>query len=362
MATAFTLLGVLILSAAIFYGNQARHHVGANYTSMVADVVRAQEDPVKLRLALDSLLEHPEAIHIQQLNQLLWLIPQRMEGIRHLVWQSELSVDAYRPLLEELAYVEALLPLFEDRVASVLSDEAEHERLNVLGLEIEESLAWSYSELNELLHTAAADQRRMMEWLSMAVIVLVVLVMMVISGLMLAVLHIHQQREATHQQSLTDALTGLFNRHKLYGVMTQEFERHKRTDNPLSLLLIDLDYFKRINDDYGHPAGDAILKAFADQLRGLVRVTDYPVRMGGEEFAVLMPDTGLSGAIDLAERIRLATEVLELPGKASGHCLTASIGVATVGEGIEDFDQLYSRADQMLYQAKSRGRNRTVAD
>lgn len=362
MASAFVILSILILWLAVFYGNQARHHVGANYTSMVADVVRAQEDPVKLRLALDSLLEHPDSIHIQQINQLVWLIPQRMESIRHLVRQSELSADAYRPLLEEMAYVQTLLPEFEDRMASVLADELEHEVLNVLGLEIEESLAWAYSELNELVHKAAADQRLMMERLSMAIIGLIVLIMMIIGGLMLAVLHIHQQRDANQQQSLTDALTGLYNRRKLYDVTIREFERYRRTANPLSLALIDLDYFKRINDDYGHPAGDAVLKVFAHRLLDLVRVTDYAVRMGGEEFAVLMPDTDLSGAIDLAERIRRTTEVLELPGEASGHVMTASVGVATVGPGIEDFDQLYSQADQRLYQAKSRGRNCTVAE
>lgn len=362
MLLLFVLFGVAILFAAIFYGSQARQHVGADYTAMVADVVRAQEDPVKLRLALDGFLDSREALHLQQINQLLWLIPQRMDGIRHLLRQSELPRGEYRPVLDELAHVEGLLPDFEQRVEDAIEGQGDAEPINVMGMEIEESLAWGYSELNELLHAAAAEQRQKMQWLSMAVVVLVVLVLLVIGSLMVALLRIHQHRELLHHQNQTDALTGLFNRRKLYEVADREFARHKRSGNPLSLVLIDLDHFKHINDRFGHPTGDAVLIAFARTVADEVREMDYAVRMGGEEFAILMPDTDQAGALQLAERLRVATQALELPGAARGHAMTASFGIATADEGIDAFDQLYPRADTLLYLAKSRGRNRCEGD
>ena len=159
--------------------------------------------------------------------------------------------------------------------------------------------------------------------------------------------------------ALTDSLTGLHNRRYFLELLQAECKRSARHGNPLSLLMIDLDHFKRINDEFGHPMGDKALKAFAQTLRQAVRAEDLSGRLGGEEFGVILPETGLDQALVLAERIRLATAALRLPGQASKARITVSIGAAQMIRRTESAEYLLKRADEMLYLAKNKGRNRT---
>lgn len=160
------------------------------------------------------------------------------------------------------------------------------------------------------------------------------------------------------QLALTDSQTLAYNRRYLLPRLRQEMERAQRSGEPLSMLLIDLDYFKHVNDRHGHAAGDAVLAAFADRVRGCVRAIDVMFRRGGEEFVLLMPATDEHHARVVAERVRsrLADEPLQVrPGLLLQQ--TASIGVAT-WDGHEPPDSLEERADLAMYEAKRRGRNR----
>ncbi|MBH8580816.1 GGDEF domain-containing protein [Bisbaumannia pacifica] len=360
MIAAFALLVVLALLAVGGYIAEARRHVGADYTAMTTDVVRAQEDAVRLRLTLDSLRASPDPLHAEQLERQLWVIELRIRGITRLLQRSQLPRDEYRPLVEELARLESRLPALRRAMAAFVTGR-DPRRLVEVGGELEEGLAWAYSELNERLLEAAAGQRRMMERLTLAVIALAGVAVLMIGGLMLALWRIYQQREALIQQSRTDPLTGLDNRRHLYEVAAQEFARYRRDAGPLSLVLIDLDHFKRINDAYGHPTGDAVLVALARTLLGEVREADRVARLGGEEFAVLLPDSDPAGAARLAERIRARIACLELPERAAGERLTASLGVATATPQMAGLEALYAVADRRLYRAKAEGRDRVVA-
>ena len=155
----------------------------------------------------------------------------------------------------------------------------------------------------------------------------------------------------------TDALTGLPNRRQLMATMETEVLRAARNGRPLSLALLDVDHFKSINDRHGHPAGDAVLQAMADVLREVTRGGDVLGRFGGEEFAVLMPETTIGQARLACERLRKAIErrSLAFPDGSSGR-VTVSTGVAILAGG-ESCDHLISRADAALYDAKSGGRN-----
>lgn len=155
----------------------------------------------------------------------------------------------------------------------------------------------------------------------------------------------------------TDVLTGLPNRRQLMAAMEREIRRAARTGRPLSLALIDIDHFKRVNDRHGHPSGDAVLCEVAEVLREVTRGGDLLGRFGGEEFAVLMPETGIEQAQWASERLRKAIEGREMrfPGGGSGY-VTVSTGVALLG-GDEQCDHLVSRADAALYEAKASGRN-----
>ncbi len=210
------------------------------------------------------------------------------------------------------------------------------------------------------MQQASADQRRLMGWLTVAVVGLLVMVVAAVGAVMLMMLRLHRQRDMMRLQSQTDMLTGLYNRRRLQEVAEREFARRRRHPSPLSLMLLDLDHFKHVNDAYGHPVGDAVLSSFAETLQHQVRRLDTVARMGGEEFAVLLPNTDGQAARRLAERILAATRVMGLPAEAGDHRLTVSIGVSEARQG-DGFEHLYTRADRRLYGAKTAGRDRVVA-
>jgi len=154
--------------------------------------------------------------------------------------------------------------------------------------------------------------------------------------------------------SLTDPLTGIANRRKIQAVLDEEIIRSDRTAQPLSVISMDLDHFKKINDTYGHETGDIVLKMVADAVSAGIRGVDHAGRMGGEEFIIVCPDTPECGAVNLAEKLRVLVENLEIPGAGK---ITASFGCA-LRLLDESIDRLLSRADSALYRAKDLGRNR----
>lgn len=164
--------------------------------------------------------------------------------------------------------------------------------------------------------------------------------------------------EAVRILANTDALTGLANRRHFFEVAEEEFVRARRYETPLSVLMADLDHFKRINDRFGHAGGDAVLCSFAIVLSSLLRDSDSAGRIGGEEFAVLLPHTALDGARAFAERLmeRVAANPPELDGQSARY--TLSIGIGEMMPGCLDFSALLRKADEALYRAKSGGRNR----
>ena len=159
------------------------------------------------------------------------------------------------------------------------------------------------------------------------------------------------------QQALTDSLTGLANRVHL----EQAFHRAANEGAlPLSVLILDLDHFKRINDEHGHACGDAVLKKIAGTLREQTRVDDVACRLGGEEFCILLPRTDSDAAYRMAERLREAIEALCCRHNDALLALTASIGVASTVKRGGHLDPMLHAADEKLYQAKFGGRNRVV--
>ena len=171
--------------------------------------------------------------------------------------------------------------------------------------------------------------------------------------------HIHALALARelHDLATTDPLTGLPNRRQLMTQMETEVRRADRSGRPLTLALLDVDRFKAINDAHGHPAGDAVLQAIADELLRVTRGGDVLGRFGGEEFAVLMPETSLAKARLAGERLRVAVAKrnIHFPDGSTGR-VTISVGVALLS-GHEGCDHLISRADAALYEAKAEGRN-----
>ena len=156
----------------------------------------------------------------------------------------------------------------------------------------------------------------------------------------------------------TDPLTRVLNRRALADRLAIEMDRARRYASELAILLIDLDFFKRINDTAGHLVGDEVLRQLADRIQAGVRTVDIVARYGGEEFVVILPETSAAGAMTFADRLRVAIETHEFPVGEGNLRLTVSIGVSTFpAANVASADDLFARADAAMYRAKQDGRN-----
>lgn len=180
---------------------------------------------------------------------------------------------------------------------------------------------------------------------------------------------VHVARDITEQKRLendlrkmatTDSLTGLFNRRHFWELSERELARARRAPHPVSVLMIDLDHFKSVNDRYGHEVGDRVLKHVAELGIMNLREIDIMGRIGGEEFVVLLPNTRLSEAMMVAERLREAVSHKETLTDRGPVSINISVGVTETGEAMEDLETLLKQADDALYAAKQQGRNRVV--
>lgn len=159
----------------------------------------------------------------------------------------------------------------------------------------------------------------------------------------------------------TDSLTGLMTRRAFYDMLRREWERAVRSKAPLTCVMLDIDFFKRINDTYGHPSGDKTLKVFAEILSHSIRANDLLCRYGGEEFCVVLPDTTEEEAVAWAERIRNLIRCQKIPISEDGLTVTASFGVAQRRDDTQNYEEMVDHADQSLLFAKQSGRDRVIA-
>ncbi|MBW4055445.1 MAG: GGDEF domain-containing protein [Proteobacteria bacterium] len=183
-----------------------------------------------------------------------------------------------------------------------------------------------------------------------------------ISGLFLIVQDVTEL--ATYEQKLIemntkDALTGIYNRRFLESRLSDECERHRRHSRHLSLIMIDIDFFKKVNDTYGHQCGDMVLQAVASKIVSVIRKTDFIARYGGEEFCCLLPETSAENAEVVAENLRMSIE--EMTNSFESHSIKVTISLGISCFVTEDSPEtLLKKADEALYQAKHSGRNRFV--
>jgi diguanylate cyclase (GGDEF)-like protein len=207
---------------------------------------------------------------------------------------------------------------------------------------------------------AGADRRSEHYGLALAAAGLAMLVLLVASAIAALRANARAAGATAELQRIatTDALTGLWNRRHLLERLEAETGRSRRNGRPLCLAILDVDHFKRVNDRHGHPAGDEVLRVLARRIKDAVRLSDVVGRMGGEEFAILMPETDRAQARLVCERLgeMVAREPVRLPSGA-GLNVTLSTGIALMA-GEEESDRLISRADSALYDAKAEGRNR----
>ena len=173
-------------------------------------------------------------------------------------------------------------------------------------------------------------------------------------------LYMGKQEQLISDLAVRDPLTGIYNLRFIVDRMKVEISSSRRYKTPLSIIYFDIDHFKRVNDQYGHPAGDDVLRQLSSTINGSIRPEDFLARVGGEEFLLLLPRCDLDDAKNKAERIRATTEKLAVHTDAKSNIhVTISLGVATL-QNDETLNEFYSRADQNLYKAKDAGRNKAV--
>jgi len=175
-----------------------------------------------------------------------------------------------------------------------------------------------------------------------------------VTGMLIDISQRKELERQLHELATTDSLTGLLNRRAGTDKLTAEIERARRAGSALSLVLLDIDHFKQVNDHFGHDVGDRVLREVADLLRARIRKTDAAARWGGEEFALILPETGLDGADRFAGELLARMRGIRTP---DGAPLSASFGVVAL-DADESASALVKRADRLMYRAKHAGRGR----
>jgi len=171
-------------------------------------------------------------------------------------------------------------------------------------------------------------------------------------------LKLNKALEELAKANRIDGLTQVFNRKHWEECLDKEFSRARRYDHGLALIMFDLDHFKRLNDTYGHQCGDAVLIETAQLIKSLLRLCDQFGRYGGEEFAAILPETDLAGALDVAERIRHEVEKMVIKFQNESIRISTSVGVAIITQNDKRYEDLISNADVALYESKATGRNK----
>ena len=173
---------------------------------------------------------------------------------------------------------------------------------------------------------------------------------------------LQDKNRVLQEQSSRDPLTGTYNRRIFKERLVIELERFHRYKSPFSIIYFDVDYFKKVNDTYGHDAGDKALKGIAASTGSILRKVDMLARYGGEEFVVLLYETDIEQSVRVAEKLRTLIEQAEFEYRGQIVPVTISLGVTSARENDESGDAILARADSYLYRAKNEGRNRVISD
>lgn len=363
LVSGYGLLIVTMVTAMALFVININRHIGSDYSAAVSNIVRGQHEASRLRHAAELYVAQPNERIRDRILRTLDTIEGREGTTRNSFEHLGLDNGTREAVVMDFEQVLARLPRLRDLTRQALDDPDARDEFRAMAMEVENTLAFVYSSLHGHNLAGSAAQQRLTGKLTWAVVGLGVLLLVIIAALMWAVHKVFGQNEALKRLTVTDVLTELPNRRGLLQRVEQTLAQHRRNGQPLSLALLDLDDFKKVNDIEGHPIGDAVLQSITGEIARSIRSSDMLARLGGEEFGLLMPETGHEGAYELCERIRQRIEGMGLPMTDEIRNLTISIGLTAVSVDADTrFDQLYVKADRALYEAKRQGRNRTSAE
>ena len=324
--------------------------------------------PFSVALRLSDMLVDPQGASASAWLNWVYFIPTLLAVV---IWRSE----RHRSLAWLCSLVLLLLPLTHLLILTLLTDGMVYGLAGFLYFQLVAlvflqcfSLRW-----NLFYAVATAALPHIAAWLGLApqfphllyaVLIwpTVVFTTLIQTGAELNYLRRYVSERQLEIASNTDPMTGVANRRHFEPRLADELSRARRHRQPLALLMLDIDHFKRVNDQYGHPAGDDVIRSLAQQCIAAARQIDVVARLGGEEFAILLPGANLDQAVQVAERLRALVGNVEVDGP-DGQTIryTVSVGAAQLSDADLDHQQLIARADAALYDAKYGGRNRVCA-
>jgi len=377
-------IGALVVSAALHFKSDRRwvDHTHRVLTTL-ADIDLLEEQVVT---AARGMVLFNRDSYYQQYVQADGALREHLVVLRSLVadnpGQSRRALNLQEAMLRRLDYPRIGIETFRrSGVESLRNRDAEMANVAEAQAEVQAILTAMKAEETELLRGRAREANRAFNRLGLAAVLGIPFCLAVLGWVFRQLSHEIKQRRATEarldlanqeltemaerlrQESLTDPLTGLYNRRYVTEATVREIARCVRRKLPLSILALDIDHFRQFNSQYGHAGGDEVLKAVADVLRCFSRREDIACRLGGEEFALVLPEAGADAAREKAELIRreLSSLSVEVDG-ALMESVTVSVGLAVMPEDGVTPEELMRTADVRLYRAKNAGRNRVVSD
>ncbi len=364
---------VLIINAAIMYRNGVHLVEHSRSAAQALDasrlVVELQGRLVDAETSQRGFVITGNAEYLEAYNDALTsLTPTFMELYQHTsydpAWERKLDVlqalifVKFRELQTSIELRQRSGFAAAQRLAMTNKDKRTMDRIRKLIAEFRSDEARAFSIRGSRVQDTVATTRASFWAVTLVGLVLLVYVMYT---LWLNLVEVRKTERTLRRQALRDPLTGLFNRRFLDAGLAQEMMRSRRSGEPASLLMLDIDHFKKYNDEHGHEAGDAVLRAIGQLLQTQVRGSDVACRFGGEEFVILLPNAPLESAKQKGKKILEAIRGLEIPHQ--GHLLrsvTASLGVAEFPTHASNAEEILDAADNALYIAKRTGRDRMV--
>nr|WP_295710331.1 GGDEF domain-containing protein [uncultured Halomonas sp.] len=353
IASIFIIIILAIAITAFSYLSFQRYHTSIPYTELVEEIIEAKTTPAW------------QPYTFEDSNSEIELISGAISTSVYSLHKIQNMLAEFHPLKKNTGYTAELFSKTEDSLLDLQvmlsSSEQESSDFGLLQYstsEVQANLTRLYETLTDEIKRTEHQQYFFIKRFHIIATVAFALITSSALYLLFSVIHLKHQRNIMRNLMLTDELTGLYNRRHLVDAAYVALYKTKRDKTPLSVLLLDLDYFKHINDSYGHPVGDKVLKKISECLRQFSRPSDTLGRIGGEEFCLLMPSTNTHDALQAADRLRRAVEDLTYEGLPLKSSPTISIGVTACYREQLSFEELYSYADKALYQAKAMGRNR----
>ncbi|WP_175384076.1 GGDEF domain-containing protein [Marinomonas spartinae] len=342
-----------------YFQKQSRQLLGSNFTALVIDVMQAEEDAHLLKRALMQLKSNSPYFDSNELKAISLRMQYRFPIIDRKMQKSSFEPATYQPYTKKLQMLKSLLPELGKRIEAFQKDPSNKAPLVDLLTTFDVDMSFAYNELHTIIQVNSDIERRLKNKLTLLIWGLVFAFLCTLFALCLAITHLYSKREELTIQSNVDHLTQLPNR-RFIAEKTQEFL--SEAPDFIGLAILDLDHFKKVNDLFGHPAGDEALKAIANIIKQYTTPPHIAARLGGEEFCILFTDISERKANTICEDIRQAVEETNIPINNTSTQVTISVGLYCQANtcDAQAFRHIYQMADNALYLAKKQGRNQVV--